>query len=142
MDIEFGHLGDLDTQGTGWFIGYSDWVRSDAGAIGNLRYMPKEQRSHALTMKWMDHAKGDPRGGGKPLSEGRTLSILVGKPGRFRLQFSRHADFPPEDTVEHVLERNGDFSLWGEGIHHRYAVDADCTILTLRWVPEPANTGG
>lgn len=137
MDIESGHLGSLGTQGTGWFLGYGDWVGESAGRGSRLRHMPRELRSHTLCMKWMDHAAGDPRGVGKPLSEGRTLSILVGMPGRFRLQFSRHPDFPPHRTVEHVLERTGDFSIWGEGIHHRYAVDADCTILTLRWIPEP-----
>lgn len=138
MDIEFGHLGDLDTQGTGWFLGYGDWVRKSAGDGGRLRYMPRELRSHTLTVKWMDHAAGDPRGSDKPVSEGRTMSILVGMPGRFRLQFSRHAHFPQDDTVEHVLASTGHFSIWGEGIYHRYAVDADCTILTLRWIPEQA----
>lgn len=138
MDIEFGHLGSLDTRGTGWFLGYSEWVRDVAGGGSPLRYMPRELRSHTLTMKWMEHVAGDPGGVGKPVSEGRTISILVGMPGRFRLQFSRHADFPRHDTVEHVLEKTGHFSVWGEGIHHRYAVDADCTILTLRWIPEPS----
>lgn len=137
MDIEFGHLGSLDTQGTGWFLGHSDWTRESGGQGDPLRYMPMELHSHTLTMKWMDHVAGDPRGKGKPVSEGRTLSILVGTPGRFRLQFSRHAHFPEQATVEHVLESVGHFSIWGAGIHHRYEVDADCTILTLRWIPEP-----
>ncbi|EKV00424.1 hypothetical protein Lepto7375DRAFT_2538 [Leptolyngbya sp. PCC 7375] len=26
MDIEFGNLDNLDTNGTGWFIGFSDWT--------------------------------------------------------------------------------------------------------------------
>ncbi|WP_151637609.1 hypothetical protein [Noviherbaspirillum aerium] len=136
MDIEFGHLDGIDTQGTGWFLGFSDWVRDSSNEAGGLRYMPSDRRSHTLAMKWMRHAAGDPRGSGKPVSEGRTISILVGMPGRFRLQFSEYPDFPEESIAEYLLETNGHFCLWGEGIHHRYTVEEGCTILTLRWIPE------
>ncbi|TFW09641.1 hypothetical protein E4K72_05010 [Oxalobacteraceae bacterium OM1] len=133
MDIEFGDAAQLDTRGTGWFVGYSDWVRD---ASPTLRYMPHRTRAQTLCMKWMQHETGDPNGTGKPRSEGRTMSILVSERGRFRLQFSRHEHFPPGDTVEHVLERHGHFCAWGEGIFHRWYADEACTLLTLRWIPE------
>lgn len=133
MDIEFNDAGRLDTQGTGWFIGYGDWIHESSPL---LRYMPPRLRAQTLSMKWMQHRKGDPDGGDKPPSEGRTVSLLVSEHGRFRLQFSNQPDFPKHATIEHVLEKHGHFSAWGEGIYHRWFVDEDCTLLTLRWIPE------
>ena len=132
LDVEFGNAGELDTNGTGWFVGFSEWAKA-----GPLRYMPKDQSSHTLCMKWMDHPTGDPRGAAKPPSEGRSLSIFVSERGRFRIQFSPNADFSAGQTQEFILARHGDFVAWGERVHHRWLIDEACTILTLRWVPEP-----
>jgi hypothetical protein len=143
VDIEFNDAGLLDTQGTGWFLGYSDWVKPSATGMTALRHMPKDLRSHTLCMKWMHHRKGDPLGTDKPRSEGRAMSIMVSAHGHFRLQFSEDPQFPPAATVEHVMRGHGQFSVWGAGIYHRWYVDEDCTILTLRWTPEEdASTSG
>jgi hypothetical protein len=136
MDVEFGNAGELDTHGTGWFVGFGDWLHA-AGA-GTLRHVPRDSRQHGLCVKWMQHPAGDDRGMDKPISEGRTLSILVSDGGRFRLQFSAHEGFASDRTVERVLQRHGDFALWGPGLHHRYFVGADSVILTLRWTPDEA----
>ncbi|MFC7513649.1 hypothetical protein ACFQUU_01385 [Herbaspirillum sp. GCM10030257] len=135
MQIETGNAGKLDTQGTGWFLGFSEWTQSAEAGAGSLRHMPVDCRSHGLCMKWMVHPAGDPRGIDKPISEGRTMSILIGS-GRFRIAFSGSKDFPPDATREIVLSDSGDFATWGAGIYHRYSVDAECTVLTLRWIPE------
>ena len=134
MDAEYGNAGDIDTRGTGWFVGFGDWLGT--GAAGTLRHVPNDARQHGLCVKWMHHPAGDDRGRDKPVSEGRTLSILVSDGGRFRLQLSTHESFVAAHTVERVLQRHGDFALWGPGLHHRYFVDADCVILTLRWTPD------
>jgi hypothetical protein len=134
VDAEFGNAGEVDTHGTGWFVGFSDWMRNRAA--GNaLRHVPQHEQQSGLSIKWMLHRPGDPRGQDKPLSEGRTLSVLVSAAGCFRLQISASADFSPSHTVEHVLRRHGDFSIWGEGLHHRYVVEADSVILSVRWKP-------
>ena len=39
MELETGNAGEVDTNGTGWFIGFSDWT--EAGDA-NLRHMPSE----------------------------------------------------------------------------------------------------
>jgi hypothetical protein len=135
LQIETGNAGKLDTQGTGWFLGFSDWTRYGENGAGGLRYMPVDCRSHGLCMKWMVHPAGDPRGTDKPVSEGRTMSILIGS-GRFRIAFSESKDFSPGATREIVLSDPGDFVAWGAGIYHRYAVDVECTVLTLRWIPD------
>lgn len=133
MEIESGNVLDLDTRGTGWFVGFGEWTRD--GPIG-LRYMPEATRSRGLCLKWMDHPAGDPRGTAKPPSVGRTLSILASESGRFRLEFSDDPAFPEGRTAAYVLEKRGDFVAWGGGLRHRWSVDKDCTIVTLRWVPE------
>jgi hypothetical protein len=135
VDIEFNDVSGIDTNGTGWVLGFGEWLNTgDAGQA--LRYMPRDARSHSLCMKWMHHRKGDPLGTGKPVSEGRTMSILVSEAGRFRVQFSDDPHFSEDTLVEHVLQRHGQFSAWGAGLYHRWFVDEDCTILTLRWIPD------
>ena len=134
-NIEFGNAGRLDTNGTGWFIGFSDWTRS-AGTV-DLRFVPPDAHLKGLCVKWFFHAAGDPNGQPKPVSEGRTMSILVGAPSEFRLEFSRDADFEPaQERRVHTLREPGDFVVWGEGIHHRaFGIQPAC-ILTIRWQPQ------
>ncbi|NEX64105.1 hypothetical protein [Noviherbaspirillum galbum] len=134
MDIEFNDAGNVETNGTGWLVGFGPWLQ-DAATGPALRYMPQDACARSLCVKWMRHVKGDPLGSGKPVSEGRTISFLVSETGRFRLQFSPEPGFPEGQVVEHVLEKQGQFSAWGEGVYHRWFVDEDCTILTLRWIP-------
>lgn len=131
--LEIGNAGALDTQGTGWWIGFSDWTRDGAA---NLRHMPAGLAARGVSAKWYDHPAGHPRGEAKPLSEGRSVSVLVSEQGAFRLDFSREAGFPPGRTLTRVMRRRGDFVAWGPQWHHRaFGLDAS-SILTLRWVPE------
>jgi hypothetical protein len=132
VDIEFGNAADVETRGTGWFVGFGEWTRD---GMLDLRHVPEDVRSRGLCMKWMDHRAGDPRGSGKPPSVGRTISILVSNSGRFRAEFSEDPGFPDGRTVAHILARRGDFVAWGEGLYHRWFVDEDCTVATLRWIP-------
>lgn len=131
MELEFGNAAEVDTEGSGWFIGFSSWARSACG----LRHMPQEALASGLCVKWFAHEAGDPEGEAKPISQGRTMSILVGADSEFRIDFSPHAGFDLDTMVSHTLRRRGDFVIWGEGIHHRaYGLQA-ATILTIRWMP-------
>jgi len=135
MEIEVGNAGAVDTGSTGWFIGFGDWTRSaDPGPV-NLRFLPPDALARGLQVKWMTHPAHDPRGTGKPCSEGRTISLLVSEGGRFRLEFSPEPSFSHRGLVRHTLDRHGDFVIWGPGLHHRWFVDEACTILTIRWTP-------
>ena len=40
MDIDTGNASELDTQGTGWFIGFSPWTH---GSVNGLRHVAKDQ---------------------------------------------------------------------------------------------------
>jgi hypothetical protein len=135
QDIEFGNAGRLETNQTGWFIGFSEWAKSGDAQSANLRYMPEGAPAHTLHAKWMTHPAGDDRGTQKPPSDGRTISILVSDTGLFRIQFAPTERFDIHDTVEYRLTTHGDYVIWGESIHHRWFVDQSCTILTFRWIP-------
>jgi 2'-5' RNA ligase len=133
LGLEIGNAAALDTQRTGWWIGFSDWTR-DGGP--NLRHMPAGMAASGLSAKWYDHPSGHPNGESKPVSEGRSVSLLVGEQGEFRLDFSRDPTFPPDRTLTRVMRRRGDFVAWGAGLHHRAFGLRDSSILTLRWVPQ------
>ena len=141
MDIETGNAGEVFTAGTGWFIGYSDWTRFEPT---NLRHVPQDAGLRALALKWMFHPRGDTRGWTppKPLSVGRSMNVMVSSEGGLRLHFSQFPDFPPDHTVEKSLGRQGDFCAWGAGLYHRAFFDHDCTVITLRWVPEETGEPG
>lgn len=135
LGLEIGNAGALDTRGTGWWIGFSDWTRD---GHANLRHVPAGLAALGLSAKWYDHPAGHPHGEAKPVSEGRSVSLLVGEEGEFRLDFSRDAAFAPEHTVTRVMRRRGDFVAWGAGLHHRAYGLRDSSILTLRWLPQDA----
>jgi len=130
QNVEFGNAGDLDTRGTGWIVGFSDWTRNPPD---HLRHVPADELAAGLCIKWFSHAAGDPNGEPKPLSEGRTMSVLVSPSSEFRIEFSAAADFPPQDTLSYTLRRHGDFVIWGPGVFHRaFGIEPAC-VLTVRW---------
>lgn len=134
MNITKGNTNDTGTNDTGWFIGFSDWTRTGGG---NLLHIPKDQPLSGLCVKWFDHPTGD-TSGEKPVSEGKTISILVSTGSSFRLQFSTTPAFEPGTVETVLLQRQGDFVAWGAGIHHRWSCETRVTILTIRW-NEPAS---
>ncbi|MFT3717370.1 hypothetical protein [Pseudorhodoferax sp.] len=132
LPVEFGNAGSAATNGTGWFIGFSDWSKS---APHDLRHMPKDLASSNLCVKWYAHPAGDPNGEEKPVSTGRTISLLVSTQSRFRLDFSADPSFAPSATLTYWLKHAGDYAIWGAGIYHRAFGHEPATILTVRWEP-------
>lgn len=135
MDVEFGNAGDVDTNGTGWLVGFSPWARSGTPGGPDLRYMDRHALSQTLCIKWMSHPSPDPNGGDKPISTGRTISFLASATGRFRIRFSPDPGYPTGGVREFTLQRHGDYVIWGAGLFHSWTVESPCTIVTVRWVP-------
>ena len=128
--VEFGNAGDLDTNGTGWFVGFSEWTWHPPS---HLRHLPATELAAGLCVKWFSHPAGNPNGESKPMSEGRAMSVLVSSATEFRIEFSMTADFASHDVLAHTLRRHGDFVIWGPGIFHRaFGVQPAC-VLTVRW---------
>jgi quercetin dioxygenase-like cupin family protein len=56
-----------------------------------------------------------------------TTALLLVK-GRFSIELS---------TGSFVLEREGDFAVWGPGINHSWYAEADSVVITVRWPSLP-----
>jgi hypothetical protein len=129
MDLIVGNAQDADTRGTGWFIGFSDWTRH---GDPSLLHVPAGAPLDGLCVKWFDHPDGHDSGD-KPVSEGRTVSILVTEGSSFRIDFCDTPDFDPPATRTVWLRRHGDYAAWGAGLHHRWHCETRSVVLTLRW---------
>ncbi|MFN9621223.1 MAG: hypothetical protein ACK587_00065 [Cyanobacteriota bacterium] len=116
---------------------HTNWVVGDHGGIpaDSLRFLRHGghpaggEGVEDLALKWFVHSPFDPPewGEGKPISTGRTLSLLAGD-GEFVLCFSRDGE---EARV--VLEKAGDFALWGPGLVHCWRALRPSLVVTLRW---------
>ena len=116
---------------------HTNWVVGDHPAIpiASLRFLRHgghpdgPQGVEDLALKWFAHSPADPPewGQGKPISTGRTLSLLAGK-GAFALWFRRG-----DQEARVVLEEPGDFALWGPGLQHSWHVLQPSLVVTLRW---------
>jgi hypothetical protein len=132
MDLLTGNAYDQDTRGTGWFIGFSDWTRHGPGA---LLHVPRAEPLTGLCVKWWDHPAGHDSGDAKPVSEGRTVSLLVSEASLFRIDFSPFPDFRAEGLRSVLLRRHGDFAAWGAGLYHRWHALERAAVMSLRWTP-------
>jgi quercetin dioxygenase-like cupin family protein len=102
----------------GWFLGH---------------FLPGEDnplRNADLEVKWFTHAKGETRPEWSPANGVRTLNILIR--GRFVLLFPDH---------EVLLEKEGDFVLFGPGIAHSFRSEEESLVLTVRWPSIPVASG-
>ena len=102
----------------GWFLGH--FIPGEDNPLHNAD----------LEVKWFTHARGETRREWSPASEVRTLSILIR--GRFVLLFPEH---------EVLLEKEGDFVLFGPGIAHSFRSENESLVLTVRWPSIPVATG-
>ncbi|HSV36565.1 MAG TPA: hypothetical protein VLI46_13465 [Ramlibacter sp.] len=132
LDIDTGNAHDLDTHGTGWLVGFGPWTVPSASG---LRHVPRDQPVAGLCVKWYEHPVGHDSGNDKPVSEGRTISLLVSAEASFRIEFSRTPGFEPEGLRSIVLRREGDYVAWGAGLYHRWHCERRSTIVTVRWNP-------
>jgi hypothetical protein len=109
-DVLSGNVVDAGRDTRGWFLGH---------------FMPGADnplRSESVELKWYTHAKGETRPEWAPGNPVRTLNILMR--GRFVLLF-------PEREV--LLEREGDFVLFGPGVPHSFRCEEESLVLTVRW---------
>ena len=130
--LEFGNawaLRDPAQPHTNSIVGATATIPSDS--LRWLSQLPGDPAGarEQVCVKWFQHRPDDPAAWGynKPLSEGRTLSILV-SPGRFQYSFNG-----PQERFELCLEQPGDFVIWGPDLAHCWRVLEPCTVLTIRW---------
>ncbi len=79
-----------------------------------------------MEIKWGIHPAGEERAGWQG-DESRTTVLLLVK-GRFRLELS---------VGSFVLEREGDYVMWGPGIGHSWRAEEDSVVVNVRWPSSP-----
>jgi quercetin dioxygenase-like cupin family protein len=105
-----GNAAEDGQQHRGWILGH---------------FIPGEgdvRQSSAVEIKWGVHPAGEQRSAWHD-TEQRTTAVLLVR-GRFRLDLG---------VGSVVLEREGDYALWGPGIGHSWQAEEDSVVITVRW---------
>lgn len=110
-----GNANDDGDQNRGWLLGHF------------ITPVASVRSSTDLEVKWGVHPAGEKRAGWTSGEDRTTLVILVS--GRHRIELT---------VGEILLERQGDYGLWGPGIDHTWEALEDSVILTVRWPSLPA----
>ncbi|QYX79062.1 cupin domain-containing protein [Streptomyces akebiae] len=90
--------------------------------LGHFKAEGDPRRSEAVEIKWGVHPRGDTRAQWVRGEERTALQVLIS--GRFRVEF-------PGRSV--VLERQGDYVVWGRGVDHSWVAEEESVVLTVRW---------
>lgn len=80
------------------------------------------RHSSAVETKWAWHTGGKRHDGFATNKVGTSMAVLIS--GRHRLEFERSYV---------VLEKVGDYVIWGAGVAHSWSALEDSTILSIRW---------
>jgi quercetin dioxygenase-like cupin family protein len=99
-------------QHRGWIVGHF--------MDGDVR------RTEGVEIKWGVHPGGEERADWQG-DESRTTVLLLVK-GRFGVELS---------VGSFVLEREGDYAVWGPGIGHSWRAEEDSVVVTVRWPSAP-----
>lgn len=79
-----------------------------------------------MEIKWGVHPSGDQRAQWVRGEERTALLVLIS--GRFRVEL-------PGRSV--LLERQGDYVVWGHGVDHSWVAEEESVVLTVRWPSVP-----
>jgi hypothetical protein len=115
-----------------WYVGNAD---DDAGEnrswlVGHFKDPGDVRHSKDAEVKWSSHPAGDERADWNPGVHDGTVLLLVSGQWELRLRTGDRVD-----TV--VLERPGDYAMWGPGVDHTWRALADSVMVTVRWPSLP-----
>ncbi|GAA0720625.1 signal peptidase I [Dactylosporangium roseum] len=108
-----GNAADDADQHRGWLLGH--FIASETPGSGI-------RASNDVEVKWGIHPAGQQRPEWTADDQRTTLLLLV--KGRFRLDLTVNST---------VLERQGDYVVWGPGIDHSWQAEEDSVVITVRW---------
>ena len=112
-----------------WYTGnaYADGDAHRGWLLGHFIEPGETVRATgALEVKWGIHSFGERRAGWTEGEERTTMVVLIS--GRFRVDLA---------VGEVLLERQGDYLVWGPGIEHSWEALEDSVVLTIRWPSLP-----
>jgi quercetin dioxygenase-like cupin family protein len=111
-----GNAADEADEHRGWLLGHFMSEPGDASI----------RATNALEVKWGIHPAGQERPAWTSGDDRTTMVILVS--GRFYVNL----------TVGSVLlDRQGDYAVWGPGIDHSWKAEDDSVVITVRWPSLP-----
>ncbi|MFI7444409.1 signal peptidase I [Nonomuraea indica] len=110
------------------YVGNADLdAAEDAGwLLGHFKAGGDPRHSTDVEIKWGVHAAGDVRAAWTTGETRTALLVLIS--GRFRVEL-------PGRGV--LLERRGDYVVWGPGVDHSWRAEEDSVVLTVRWPSVP-----
>lgn len=94
--------------------------------LGHFKEAGDPRHSEDVEIKWGVHPPGDRREHWVRGEERTALLVLVS--GRFRVEL-------PGRSV--LLERQGDYVVWGKGVDHSWVAEEESVVLTVRWPSVP-----
>ncbi|WP_062432339.1 hypothetical protein [Herbidospora daliensis] len=94
--------------------------------LGHFRPSGDARHSDEVEIKWGVHPAGEERAQWVT-GESRTAMIVLIS-GRFRMEL-------PDRSV--VLEKQGDYLVWGQGVDHSWVAEEESVVLTVRWPSVP-----
>ncbi|WP_030450203.1 hypothetical protein [Herbidospora cretacea] len=94
--------------------------------LGHFRPDGDARHSDEVEVKWGVHPAGEERAQWVR-GESRTAMIVLIS-GRFRMEL-------PDRSV--VLEKQGDYLVWGQGVDHSWVAEEESVVLTVRWPSIP-----
>ncbi|GAB2864092.1 hypothetical protein GCM10022221_75210 [Actinocorallia aurea] len=91
-------------------------------------FMPEGDARHStdVEIKWGVHEPGDERAEWVRGESRTALLVLIS--GRFRVEV-------PGRSV--LLEKQGDYIVWGKGVDHSWVAEEASVVLTVRWPSVP-----
>ncbi|WP_329460282.1 signal peptidase I [Streptomyces sp. NBC_01497] len=94
--------------------------------LGHFKDSADPRHSEDVEIKWGVHPRGDRRARWVRGEERTALLVLIS--GRFRVEL-------PDRTV--LLDRQGDYVVWGRGTDHSWYAQEESVVLTVRWPSVP-----
>jgi hypothetical protein len=106
-----GNAAEDGLESRGWLLGH--FIDPDKGGV---------RSSKDVEVKWAIHPEGEKRLEWTAHDQRTTLALLV--EGNFRIDLA-------EGSV--ILERQGDYAIWGPGIDHSWEALSPSVVVTVRW---------
>jgi hypothetical protein len=94
--------------------------------LGHFKPADDVRHSDGVEIKWGVHPRGDERARWVTGEKRTALLILIS--GRFRVELPGHSV---------LLDKRGDYVVWGHGVDHSWYAEEESVVLTVRWPSVP-----
>jgi hypothetical protein len=113
-----------------WYAGNADEDADEnrQWLVGHFKKPDDVRYDEDVEVKVSSHVKGEERPEWSTGEVRRTFFMLMS--GRWRIDLAVEGGEGGETVI---LERPGDYLVWGQGVAHTYRAEEDSTVITVRW---------